>query len=65
MTHLHVLDGGLGVSVQDRGRVGYRALGVPVSGALDPLLLAAANALAGAPADAAALEILLHGPRLQ
>jgi biotin-dependent carboxylase-like uncharacterized protein len=52
------------VAVQDRGRFGYRRLGVPVSGALDPLLLTAANALLGNAADAAALEILLTGPAL-
>ena len=65
MSPVRILDGGVGVSVQDRGRFGHRALGVPVSGALDTILLAAANALAGAPDDAAALEILIHGPRLQ
>lgn len=56
---------GLGVSIQDRGRVGYRRIGVPHSGALDPLLLAAANGLVGNPADAAALEIALAGPCLK
>jgi biotin-dependent carboxylase-like uncharacterized protein len=60
-----VLEPGLGVTVQDRGRVGYRSIGVPVSGALDPLLLAAANALAGNAADAAALEVALAGPALR
>ncbi len=62
---LEVVHGGLVVAVQDRGRFGYRQLGVPVSGALDPMLLAAANALVGNAADAAAFEILLTGPTLK
>ena len=62
---LEVVESGLAVAVQDRGRFGYRRLGVPVSGALDPVLLAAANALVGNAAGAAALEILLTGPALK
>ena len=53
---------GMGVTAQDCGRTKYRALGVPLSGALDPVQLAAANALAGAAEDSAALEILLAAP---
>jgi biotin-dependent carboxylase-like uncharacterized protein len=53
---------GLGVTAQDCGRTKYRALGVPLSGALDPVQLAAANALAGAPEGSAGLEILLAAP---
>lgn len=54
---------GAGVSIQDFwGRRGFRALGVPVSGALDLNFLAAANLLADAPREAAGLEILLAGP---
>jgi 5-oxoprolinase (ATP-hydrolysing) subunit C len=56
---------GAGVTIQDFGRRGFRALGVPLSGALDPVLLAAANALAGAPGDGAGLEILLAAPELR
>lgn len=56
---------GLGVSIQDRGRIGHRSIGVPVSGALDPLFLAAANALAGNPPETAGLEVLLAGPLLR
>ena len=52
-------------SLQDAGRPGYRHLGVPLSGALDPEWLALANALAGNPPDAAAIEVRLAGPRLQ
>jgi biotin-dependent carboxylase-like uncharacterized protein len=62
---LLVVRPGAGVTAQDFGRKGFRALGVPVSGALDAEYLAAANALAGAPDGAAALEILLAGPQLR
>jgi biotin-dependent carboxylase-like uncharacterized protein len=62
---LAVIRPGAGVAAQDFGRAGFRALGVPLSGALDPLLLAAANALAGAPEGSAGLEILLAAPELR
>jgi 5-oxoprolinase (ATP-hydrolysing) subunit C len=61
---LDVLDAGLGVSIQDSGRPGYRNIGVPLSGASDPVYLAAANALVGNAAGAPALEIRLSGPTL-
>lgn len=62
---VEIVDAGLAVSVQDRGRMGYRNIGVPVSGALDPVLMAAANALVGSPSDAAVLEVGLSGPALK
>lgn len=51
-------------SVQDLGRPGYRHLGVPLSGALDPHWLQIGNALVGNPLDAACLEMRLAGPQL-
>ncbi|HJV25235.1 MAG TPA: biotin-dependent carboxyltransferase family protein [Aromatoleum sp.] len=62
---VEIVDSGLAVSVQDRGRTGYRNIGVPVSGALDPVLMAAANALVGNPSEAAVLEVGLSGPSLK
>ncbi len=59
-----VLNPGLHTTVQDLGRVGYQAQGVPVSGALDPIALRLGNALVGNPPGAAALEILASGPSL-
>ena len=64
-TGLKVLNPGLHTTVQDLGRVGYQALGVPVSGALDAAALRLGNALVGNPPGAAALEILLSGPTLE
>lgn len=62
---IEVLDAPMPASVQDAGRPGYRHLGVPLSGALDPEWLAIANALAANPAATAAIEARLLGPRLR
>jgi biotin-dependent carboxylase-like uncharacterized protein len=59
---LKVLTPGLHTTVQDLGRAGYQAIGVPVSGALDAVNLRLANALAGNPPGTPALEILISGP---
>ncbi len=58
---ISVIAPGLLTTVQDEGRPGYRACGMPVSGALDPYAYAAANLLAGSPPGAAALEMTLLG----
>jgi len=65
MSALKVLSPGLHSTVQDLGRFGYQALGVPVSGALDALSLRLANRLAGNAETAAALEILYLGPSFE
>jgi biotin-dependent carboxylase-like uncharacterized protein len=62
---LEVLTPGLHTTVQDLGRTGFRAIGVPVSGALDGTALRLANLLVGNPPTAAGLEILLNGPTLK
>jgi biotin-dependent carboxylase-like uncharacterized protein len=56
-----VLKPGLLTTVQDAGRPGHRASGLPVAGAMDRLSWALANALAGNPPGAAALELTLLG----
>jgi biotin-dependent carboxylase-like uncharacterized protein len=61
---LHVVTPGLLSTIQDRGRLGYQHLGVPVSGALDPVSLQAANLLVGNASDAGALEAACIGPTL-
>lgn len=53
------------VTVQDLGRRGYAALGVPRSGAADPDALRRANRLVGNADGAAGLEALLGGLRLR
>src|SRR5574343_703354 len=62
---VEVVEAGMAVTIQDRGRFGYRNIGVPVSGALDPYLMTAANAMLGNDPDAAALEVCLGGPSLK
>lgn len=62
---LTVVEPGLLTTVQDLGRPGWGAWGVPVSGALDEEALRLANRLVGNPEDAAALEITLRGPVLK
>ncbi len=62
---LRVLAPGLHTTVQDLGRPGYQAIGVPPSGALDGFSLRLANALVRNALGAPALEILLSGPTLE
>ena len=72
---LEVLDGGLRTTVQDTGRRGGQALGIPPSGAQDGFALRIANLLAGNPAGgplvvredpgAAGLEITLGRLKLR
>jgi len=59
--HVEVLATGPLVLVEDAGRPGLAAVGVPRSGAADPRALRAANRLVGNRAEAAALELLLGG----
>ncbi|MGH6671240.1 MAG: biotin-dependent carboxyltransferase family protein [Xanthobacteraceae bacterium] len=59
---LRILEPGLLTTVQDMGRVGYQHLGVPTSGALDPVSLRAANILVGNTPTEGALEIAYVGP---
>ena len=61
---LRILAPGLLTTVQDLGRAGYQSLGIPVSGALDPIGLRAANALVGNNLDAGALEVAYVGPTI-
>lgn len=58
---IEILDPGPFATVQDAGRPGYAALGVPSSGAFDRGALRLANRLVGNGPDAAALEITLGG----
>lgn len=58
---IEVLALGAGATIQDRGRPGYAALGVPRSGAFDPAAAELANRLVGNDRAAACLEIVLGG----
>ena len=60
--HLEVLAPGAMTTVQDLGRFGGQALGIPVSGALDCDMLRLANALVGNPQQVGCLELRFFGP---
>lgn len=62
---IEIVDGGMATTVQDFGRPGYRSLGVALSGALDPVWLACANALVGNARDTAGLEMRGRGATLK
>ncbi|HEX4897688.1 MAG TPA: biotin-dependent carboxyltransferase family protein [Candidatus Limnocylindrales bacterium] len=59
-----VVEAGLQATIQDAGRPGLGALGVPRSGACDPMGLAVANLLVGNRPDAPVLECAIAGPEL-
>lgn len=60
-----ILSSGVLTTVQDLGRTGYRHLGFPTAGAMDPLAAAIANLLLAQDANTAVLEYTLVGPTLQ
>jgi KipI family sensor histidine kinase inhibitor len=62
---LSVLKAGMFTTVQDLGRPGFRASGVPPGGAADPIAARVANLLVGNPEEAAGLEFTLVGPELR
>ncbi|HAM70874.1 MAG TPA: allophanate hydrolase [Verrucomicrobiales bacterium] len=61
---LYVLDPGLGLHLQDRGRVGWRRFGIPQGGAMDSHAADWANRLLDNPTGTAVLELLLQGAKL-
>ncbi len=62
---IEVLKAGLFSTIQDRGRPGYRAYGVPASGAMDEWSAAIANALVGNDVAEALIECTLAGGSFQ
>ena len=51
--------------MQDAGRTGYQAFGVPVSGVVDPRAMNVANILVGNDENEAVLECTMMGPQLR
>jgi antagonist of KipI len=62
---IEVLQPGLVTTIQDKGRKGYEAYGIPPSGVFDPFLAAIANRLVENGPDSAVLEFALLGPSLK
>lgn len=65
MEALLVISPGAYTTVQDAGRFGYQAMGIPVTGVLDRPAAVFANLLVGNSDNAAVLEITLAGPTLE
>jgi biotin-dependent carboxylase-like uncharacterized protein len=65
MTSLVVLSAGPATSIQDAGRFGWQRYGVGPAGAMDRRSLALANAIAGNPPGAGAIEFALAGGRFR
>jgi biotin-dependent carboxylase-like uncharacterized protein len=59
---IKIVRAGLFDTVQDLGRIGYMALGMPTAGAMDRVSHTLANALVGNPANTATIEIGVMGP---
>ena len=62
---IEVIDAGFYSSIQDQGRMGYRNLGVPVSGAMDQKAFDLAHQLLGETLDFSCIECTLIGPILR
>ncbi len=65
MEALLVLSPGGYTTVQDAGRFGYQAMGIPVTGVLDRPAAAIANLLVENSESAAVLEIIMAGLTLE
>jgi antagonist of KipI len=61
MEGIRIIQPGILATIQDLGRRGYQQYGMPVSGAMDPFALQAANILAGNERGEAAVEITYPG----
>ena len=59
-----ILSEGMQTSVQDLGRKGYRAFGVPISGAMDKYSAILANKLLNNPEGMPVLEMTMTGPKM-
>ena len=62
---VRIVNPGMLLTVQDRGRWGYQRFGVPVAGPMDDASHRLANLLVGNRPSAATLEVTLVGPELE
>lgn len=62
---IKVVSPGLLTTIQDKGRYGFQASGVQVSGVMDSIAAELANALVGNGPEAAVLECTFLGPELE
>ena len=62
---IEILNPGFYSTIQDLGRLGYRDIGVPISGCMDQHSSRLANALLGNDPNDAVIEVTLTGPTLK
>jgi len=62
---IKLIDPGFYTNFQDKGRFGFRHLGVPLSGPMDPKAFALANALLPLTNEQTVIECTLTGPTLE
>ena len=62
---LEIVQPGMMVTIQDLGRIGHQAQGVPVSGALDSINMRLANALVSNQEGQGTLEFRIIGPTIR
>ena len=62
---IKVINPGFFTTVQDEGRYGYQAFGIPVSGAMDAYAYIVANILVGNTSGAAVIEMISSGGTFQ
>ena len=65
MNRVHIIRAGLYSTLQDRGRAGFRHLGVPLSGAMDQISHELANRIVGNSVDAVTIEMTLTGDEIE
>ncbi len=63
-SHIHIARPGMLTTIQDDGRLGVQAYGMPQGGSLDRIAHRIGNWLVGNPSDHPVLEITLIGPEL-
>ena len=65
MIRFHIKKPGLQTLVEDGGRIGFQAFGVPLSGPMDWFSAKLANRILGLPEDHPVLELTLIGPKIE
>ncbi|MDN7144772.1 biotin-dependent carboxyltransferase family protein [Liquorilactobacillus mali] len=65
MPHIEIINSGLAATIQDLGRTGHQAKGIPVSGAIDQYSHRLANVLVNNSEKSATLEFSILGPTIE
>lgn len=65
MSNIEFITSGMLTTIQDKGRANLQHLGIPASGAMDPVSMDLANLLVGNVNDEAILECTYSGPKIK